>query len=111
MKAFCVNLFSFLTATHTLLEECVENILGQKHPFAKLEYISRTLKSSLIIGVPTSEFSGSSETGGIKGEAKRGKGVREGAGPEGERGGKVEGKGVGGPKAHSKNSDFGILMI
>ena len=46
----------------------------------------------------------------VKGEVKRGKGVGERTGPEGEKGGKNEGKRVGGkgPKAHSKNSDFGI---
>ena len=32
----------------------------------------------------------------MKGEVKRGKGVREGTGPEGERRGKNEGKRVGG---------------
>ena len=44
---------------------------------------------------------------------KRGKGVREGTGPEGERGGKNKGKRVGGkgPKAHSENSDYGAPMI
>ena len=44
--------------------------------------------------VPTSEVSGSQKKG-IKGEVKRGKGVR-GTGPEGERGGKKEGNRVGG---------------
>ena len=44
---------------------------------------------------------------------KRGKGVREGTGPEGERGGKNEGKrwDKRGPKAHSENSDFGPPLI
>ena len=44
---------------------------------------------------------------------KRGKGVRERTGLEGERGGKNEGKGreETGPKAHSKSSDFGTPMI
>ena len=34
--------------------------------------------------------------GGTKGEVKRGKGVREGTGPEGKKGGVVRGKRVGG---------------
>ena len=38
-------------------------------------------------GVPKSEVSGS-QKGGIKVEVKRGKGVGEGTGPEGARGGK-----------------------
>ena len=44
---------------------------------------------------------------------KRGKGVGEGTAPEGEEGGRMRGKGweERGPKAHSKNSDFGIPMI
>ena len=44
---------------------------------------------------------------------KRGKGVREGIGLEGERGGRNEGKRQGerGPNACSKNSDFGTPMI
>ena len=48
-----------------------------------------------------------------KGEVKKGKGVREGTGPEGERGGKNEGKGCKerGPKERLKNSDFGTPMI
>ena len=43
------------------------------------------------------------------GEVKREKGVREGTGPEGERGGRMREKGweESGSKAHSKNSDFG----
>ena len=45
---------------------------------------------------------------------KRGNGVGEGTRPEGERGGKNEGKRVGakGPKAHSKrkNYDFGTIL-
>ena len=52
--------------------------------------LSRTLKS----GVPKSEFPGVKK-GGTK-EVKRGKGVGEGTGPEGERGGKNERKRVGG---------------
>ena len=44
---------------------------------------------------------------------KRGKGVREGTGPEGERAQKNEGKRAGGKgsEAHSKNCDFGTPMI
>ena len=61
-------------------------------------------------GVPKSEeFSGR-----IKGEVKRGEVVGERTGPEGERGGKIEGKRVGGkkgPKAHLKDSDFGTPII
>ena len=51
--------------------------------------------------------------GGIKGEVKKGKGVREGTRPEGERGGKNKGKGweERGPKARSKNSDFSTPLI
>ena len=43
---------------------------------------------------------------------KRGKGVGEGTGPEGERGGTNEGKKGEErlPKAHPKTSDFGTLM-
>ena len=39
--------------------------------------------------------------------------VAECTGPEGERGGKMREKGwqERGPKAHSKNSDFGTLLI
>ena len=39
---------------------------------------------------------------------KRGQGVREGTGPEGERGGKNDGKRVGGkgPESSLENSDF-----
>ena len=43
---------------------------------------------------------------------KRGHAAREGTGPEGEGGGKNEGKAGGrkrGLQAHSKNSDFGTL--
>ena len=47
----------------------------------------------------------------MKGEVKRGEVVRECTGPEGERGGRNEGKRVGGPKAHSKNSDFSTPLI
>ena len=50
----------------------------------------------------------------MKGEVKRGEVVRECTGPEGERGGRNEGKRVGGkrgPKAHSKNSDFSTPQI
>ena len=44
---------------------------------------------------------------------KRGKGVREGIGPEGDRGGRNEGKRVGGkgPDSTLENSDFGTPMI
>ena len=44
---------------------------------------------------------------------KRGKGVREGVGPEGERGGRMREKGweQRGPKAHSKNSDFKLAPL
>ena len=75
--------------------------------------ISRTLKSTSIIGLAKSEVSGSQKRED-KEEVKRGKGVREGTRPEGERGGKNEGKKSErkrGPKAHSKNSDFGTPMI
>ena len=50
---------------------------------------------------------------GIKGEVKRGKGVREGAGLEGERGGRNEGERVGGkgPESTLEKNDFGTLMI
>ena len=52
---------------------------------------------------------------GIKAEVQSGKVVGGGTGPEGERGGKSEGKRGGGdergPKAHSKNSDFGTPLI
>ena len=69
-------------------------------------------QSAYIIVAPNSEFAGS-QKGGIKGEVKRGKGVREGTGLEGEeRGGTNEGKRgweERGPKAHSKDSDFGAL--
>ena len=46
------------------------------------------------------------------GEVKRGKGVREGTGPEGERGGENKGKRgeERGLKAHSKNSDSATPM-
>ena len=49
--------------------------------------------------------------GGIKGEVKRGEVVGERTGPEGERGGQMREKGweERGPKARSKNSDFGTL--
>ena len=46
-------------------------------------FFSRTLKSTLIIGVPKSEFSGSQKGGG-----EEGNGVGEGTGPEGQRCGK-----------------------
>ena len=61
--------------------------------------------------VPKSEFCGVKQ-GGIKREVKRGKRVREGIGPEEERGWKNEGKGweQRRPKAHSKKSDFGTLV-
>ena len=54
--------------------------------------------------------------GGIKGEVKRGGVVGEWTGPEGQSlfsGGKTREKGCEerGPKAHSKNSDFGTLLI
>ena len=44
---------------------------------------------------------------------KRGKGVRKGPAPEGERWGKNERKRVGerGPKAYSENSDFGTQGV
>ena len=49
--------------------------------------------------------------GGIKGEVKRGeRDISEGTEPEGERGGKNEGKGVGG-KGPEKNSHLGTPMI
>ena len=46
---------------------------------------------------------------GVQKDVKRTNEVSEGMGPEGERGEKNERKRVGGrgPKAHSKNSDFG----
>ena len=49
----------------------------------------------------------------MKGEVKRGEVVRECTGPEGERGGRDEGKRVGGKgsEAHSKNSDFSPPLI
>ena len=68
--------------------------------------ICRTLKS-------TRTFPGAKQ-GGMKGEVKRGEVVRECTGPEGERGGRNEGKRVGserGPKAYSKNSDFSTPLI
>ena len=46
--------------------------------------------------MPKSEFSGSQTGGGVEEEVKRGKGVGEGTGPEGEKGGKNEGGRVGG---------------
>ena len=48
-----------------------------------------------------------------RGEGEEGRRGKRGTGPEGERGGKNEGKRVGGkgPKAYSKNSDFGTPMI
>ena len=48
------------------------------------------------------------------GEVKRGEVVGERTGPEGGRGGKDEGKRVGGkgpPKANSQNSDFGTPRV
>ena len=50
--------------------------------------ISRTLKST--IGVPESKSSRSQARGGKKDEVKRGKGVGEGTGSEGESGGKKQ---------------------
>ena len=49
----------------------------------------------------------------LKGEVKRGEVVGERTGPEGERWGKTREKKweERGPKAHSKISDFGTLMI
>ena len=72
----------------------------------------RNTKEYPNLVVPIPEFSGSQKWG-IEGEVKRGKGVGEGTGPEGERGGKNEEKGweERGPKAHSKNSDFGTPVI
>ena len=63
-------------------------------------------------GTQKSEFSGSQKRGD-KGEVRRGEVVGEWTGTEGERGGKMREKGWGerGPKAHSKNSDFGTPMI
>ena len=66
--------------------------------------ISRTLKSTKIIGVPKSEFSRGEKGWGIHGGGEEGKRGKRVTGPEGEGGGKNEGKTVGGkgPKAHSK---------
>ena len=50
----------------------------------------------------------------MKGEVKRREVVRECTGPEGERGGEMREKRVGGKgpeKAHSKNSDFSTPLI
>ena len=54
-----------------------------------------------------------SEGGGIKGKAKRAKGVREGTRPEGKDLGTIREKGwkERGPKAHSKNSNFCTPLI
>ena len=60
-----------------------------------VQYLSRTLKSTKIRGVPRSEFSGSQKRGDIKGEVKRGKVVGERTGPEGgKRGGNGGKKGA-----------------
>ena len=56
--------------------------------------------STYIRGVPKSDFSGS-QKGGMKGEVKRGGVVRQCTGPEGERGGRNEGKRVGGKGSES----------
>ena len=45
-----------------------------------------------------------SKTGGIKGDVKMGKRLREGTEPEGERGGKNEGE-----RVHEKPYDLGTL--
>ena len=63
-------------------------------------FSGRTLKSTLIIRAPKSELCGG-QKGVIEGEVKRGKGVREGTGPDGKRGGKNEGKREGENEAES----------
>ena len=81
---------------------------GQRHGLPKAPFVGPDKSEGCL----NQSFPGVTK-GGIKGELTTERGVGEGTGPEGERGGKNEGKGweERGPKAHSKNSDLGTPMI
>ena len=80
-----------------------------EHRNMLLASFSRMLNSTQIRGVPKSEFSGSRKRGEVRGE----KWWESEQGLKGKGGVKTREKGwkERGPKAHSKNSEFGTPMI